>query len=138
MSACHQYSFKKEERLCSRKLIDLLFSGKGSKSLAAFPLRAVYLEMPLQGEGRTGDGQVKILISVPKKHLRRAVERNRVKRQIREAYRKNKHLLYERLSEVNEKQLLIAFIWITNKINPTEQVERQLINLLQRMSERLE
>ena len=54
-----------------------------------------------------------ILISVPKKRFKRAVKRNLVKRQVREAYRKNKHLLLDALASRN-KRLIIAFIcWIT-------------------------
>ena len=82
MSTPNRYTLPKLERLNSRILIEKLFTG-GSKSLPAFPLRIVY--MPVEGEHLPA---VSLLISVPKKRFKRAVKRNRVKRQIREAYRK--------------------------------------------------
>ena len=87
----------KVERLNSRILIERLFTG-GSKSLPAFPLRIVY--MPVEGENLPA---ATILISVPKKRFKRAVKRNRVKRQVREAYRKNKHILLDALKNSGRK-----------------------------------
>ena len=80
------YSFPKEERLCSKKLIAELFR-KGS-SFNLYPLRFVILKNDLP---QTPFPQV--LISVSKKHFKKAVDRNRIKRQIREVYRLNKHQL---------------------------------------------
>src|SRR5690606_34395065 len=76
-------SFSKAERLCSKKLITQLFS-KGS-AFNLYPLRFVILKAEAPG---TGFPQV--LISVSKKYFKRAHDRNRLKRQIREAYRLNK------------------------------------------------
>lgn len=90
-------TLSKVERLNSRILIERLFTG-GSKSLPAFPLRIVY--MPVEGENLPA---ATILISVPKKRFKRAVKRNRVKRQIREAYRKNKHILLDALKVQDRK-----------------------------------
>lgn len=117
-------TFSKEERLCSRKAIDRLFNGGGSRSMAAFPLRLVYLKEAADGEKQA----VRLLISVPKRCFKRAVKRNRVKRQIREAYRKNKPLLAESYS--------LAFIWLDDKLWPTEIVEQKVCNLLQRLTEK--
>lgn len=77
------YSFPKEERLRSKKLIAELF-GKGS-SFNLYPLRFVYLKHP-QPEATTPQ----ILVSVSKKYFKKAVDRNRIKRLMREAYRQNK------------------------------------------------
>ena len=76
-------TFKKEERIVSNLLIETLFEKGNSQSLSAYPLRAVYLRT----EHRKGCAPVQLLISVPKKKFKHAVDRNRVKRQIREAYR---------------------------------------------------
>ena len=97
MPASNKLSFRKEERLCSRKLIDKLFCGGVSRSMTAFPLRAIYL---LIEEG-TEEGKVQVLVSVPKKQLKLAVKRNRVKRQVREAYRRNKQILFDKLNHRN-------------------------------------
>ena len=67
------YTFRKSERLNSRKLIENLFSG-GSKSFSAFPLRIVYT---VSDKDNLPD--VSVLISVSKKRFKRAVKRNRVK-----------------------------------------------------------
>ena len=112
----------KVERLNSRILIERLFTG-GSKSLPAFPLRIVY--MPVEGENLPA---ATILISVPKKRFKRAVKRNRVKRQVREAYRKNKHILLDALKDSGRK-IAIAFIWLDNELHESADVEAKVVKL---------
>ena len=87
-----RYTLSKEERLSWKRYIDLLFE-KG-QSFVAFPLRVVYL--PLEEEM---SAPVSILISVPKKKFKRAVKRNLIKRQVREAYRVRKYDLIDPLTE---------------------------------------
>lgn len=128
----------KEERIYSKKIIDALFQGDRSRSLSAFPLRAVY--MPLTSE-REASGKstpetvtrskTKILISVPKRCFKHAVKRNRVKRQIREAYRKHKSI-------VGDYEIAVAFIWLDNKLHNSEDVEQKVTNLLHRIEEYLQ
>lgn len=122
----------KAERLNSKKSIELLFDGN-SRSLGAFPLRAVFLTV----EGLEKEAPVSILISVPKKKIKRAVKRNRIKRQIREAYRRNKHDLVNLLASKN-KRLLIAFIFLDNKLYDSDEIENILKVLLTRIKERIE
>lgn len=119
-------TFTKQERLVSRKRIDMLFSG--SRSVVAYPLRAVYIN-----KVRAGEDAVQLLISVPKKRFHHAVDRNRVKRQIREAYRKNKWLIYDALPA--DKQLLLAFVWLSDRHLPSAEVEHRVVSLLQRVAE---
>lgn len=126
-------TFGKEERICSRKLIEKLFGGGHSRSLAAYPLRAVYLET----ERDEAQPAVQILISVPKRCLRHAVERNRVKRQVREAYRHHRQMLLDRLSGTPERGLAVAFIWLDDRLHTTETVDKRVRNLLERIGERL-
>ena len=87
--------FQKQERIVSQKLIEELFGGGQSHTLAAFPLRAVYMQQERQDRSEP----VKVLISVPKKRLHHAVDRNRAKRQVREAYRLQKQVLIEKIPE---------------------------------------
>ena len=122
-------TLSKSERLNKKLVIDRLFAG-GSKSLLAFPLRVVY--MPVEPEGE----RTSILISVPKKRFRRAVKRNRVKRQVREAYRKNKFTLLHVLEEKGVC-LALAFIWLDDKLYASEVVEEKMKNLLARIAEKL-
>ena len=123
-------TFKKSERLCSRILIDSLFQG-ASHSVSAYPIRAIFL--PVAPETQTG---VSVLISVPKKRFHDAVDRNRVKRQIREAYRKNKHTLVEQAT-ASGKGLLIAFVYVSDKIEATDYIEKRMVRLLDKMKAEL-
>ena len=120
-------TFKKSERLCSRILMDCLFQGD-NRTATAYPLRAVFL--PVEEEQQKG---VSILISVPKKRFHDAVDRNRVKRQIREAYRKNKHALAEQVAQ-SGKGLLVALIYVSAEIEKTEQIEKRMTRLLDKIS----
>ena len=120
-----EYTLGKKERLNSKTLIERLFSG-GSKSFPAFPLRVVYMSVEPVEEDMAA---ASILISVPKKRFKRAVKRNLVKRQVREAYRKNKHLLLDALASRN-KRLIIAFIWLDNHIHSSAEVEEKVKKLL--------
>lgn len=129
-----KYTLGKAERLCSKKLIDALFSG-GNKSLAAYPVRAVY--MPVR---RDGQPPVSVLMSVSKRHFKRAVKRNRVKRQLREAYRKNKYILTDALDTaggLDARGLVVAFIWLSDDLFDMAAVEARMKNLLYRLAESL-
>lgn len=126
-----RYTLTKEERICSKLQIDKLFGGGGSHSFSAFPIRTVYLLVD-----EVSPVPAKILISVPKRYFKRAVKRNRVKRQIRECYRLNKHILFQEGIIPEGKTLLVAFIWIDDKLYETNVVERKVKNLLQRISEK--
>lgn len=130
MTDSQKPTLPKVERLNSRILIEKLFAG-GSKSLPAFPLRIVY--MPVEGEHLP---VATILISVPKKRFKRAVKRNRVKRQIREAYRKHKQLLIDPLKDSGQK-VALAFIWLDNELHDSADIEAKVIKLLQLTAERL-
>lgn len=128
-----RYTLNKDERLCSKKLIDRLFAG-GNKSFPTFPLRVVY--MPLAPEENIVDAS--ILISVPKKRFKHAVKRNHVKRQIREAYRVNKYILLEALkTKETPVKMALAFIWLDNKIHSTEEVNHKVKKLLTHIAENI-
>lgn len=130
MSEKKIFTLQKKERLNSKIIIEKLFSG-GSKSLPAFPLRIVY--MPIEEDDYP---TLSILISVPKKKFKRAVKRNRVKRQIREAYRKNKFILKYVLDKENKKAA-IAFIWLGNELYESSDIENKVVKLLQLTAEKL-
>ncbi len=126
------YTLRKSERTCSKIAIDNLFKGGHSRSLSAFPIRVVYLvsDTPQQE-------QCQIMVSVPKKCFKRAVKRNRVKRQIREAYRLNKAIVTEQMKKHEGKCLTMAFIWLDAELHDTDEIKTKMINLLGRISERL-
>lgn len=132
--APHKHTLGKQERLCSRKLIDSLFNGGGSRAMSGFPLRMVYA----MTERHEGEPAAQILVSVPKRCFKRAVKRNRIKRLVREAYRLNKHILADAL-ERHEPQMsaTMAFIYTDSHLHDYATVEQRVRNLLTRLSERL-
>lgn len=127
-------TLKKRERISSKKTIDRLFGGGHSKSMSAFPLRVVYAIQ----ERTDKDAEVAMMVSVPKRMFKSAVKRNRVKRQVREGYRLNKHVLetVEKEHLSSNKQLLIAFIWIDDKLHPSAEVHRKVRSLMEHIAER--
>ena len=116
--------FTKGERIVSQKLIDELFTSGQGHSLVAFPLRAVYMARPQAAV-------TQVLVSVPKRQLHHAVDRNRVKRQLREAYRHHRILLPA------DRPLAIAFVWQSQQILPSDQVDSRMHNLLKRIAKSL-
>lgn len=124
------YTLCKAERLNRKILIGKMFEGGASKSFSIFPIRVVY--MPVD----EGEAPVSILVSVSKRRFKRAVERNRVKRQIREAYRRNKHLLTDGVSG-RGKHLAVAFIYLSDEPVVTAQLEEKMRIALLRISEKL-
>ncbi len=131
-------TFPKTERLCSRKAIETLFAG-GNRAFSAFPLRVVYrvrdelaeqLANATTAESTTAP-TTQILISVSKRHFKHAVDRNRAKRQIREAWRLNRAILYD----TPLPPLHLAFIWLSDEPQPTTIVQRKMKNLLHRVKE---
>lgn len=119
-------SFPKSERLCSRKQIEALFAG-GNRAFSVFPLRMVYNTTSAEST------EVQVLVSVSKRHFKHAVDRERTKRQIREAWRLNRDIITNALPAGTH--LNIAFIWLADELQPSELIHRKMRNLLHRCSE---
>ena len=124
-------TFSKKERIVSNKLMETLFEKGDSQAVTAFPLKAVYLPI----DKPQGGTPAQVLISVPKKRFKHAVDRNRVKRQVREAFRHHKEMIYEHIAI--DKQLLVAFIWLSDRHYVSSEVERRIIRLLQKIAQQL-
>lgn len=127
-------SFKKREKLVSKKLIDQLFAkGGNSRSAAAFPLRLVYQYINKEESDckttANAVAEAQLLISVPKRCFKHAVDRNRVKRQIREAYRKHRDLF----TVPEDRRLILSLIWLDSNHHSTAEVEERVCNLLGRV-----
>ena len=116
-----RFTLSKEERLHSRKALEELFEGS-NKSMLAYPIRAVFQ--------KTEETGIRIMVSVSKRFFKRAVKRNRIKRQLREAYRLNKHLIKPASGGVN-----VAFLWNSNNLLPTKKVMEKMQNLLNKINE---
>jgi ribonuclease P protein component len=114
------FAFSKKERLKSKKDIEELFK-KGS-SFFVHPLLTKY------SPARPTENTHKVVVTVPKKHIKSAVKRNLVKRRIREAYRKNKSII----SDYPAAHL--AFLYLTPEILDYQTIENKLIKSLDRLS----
>jgi ribonuclease P protein component len=123
------FSFRKDEILRKNKLIDRLFT-EGS-TFYIYPFKIFWLALPLETSY-----PAQILISVGKRTFKRAVDRNRVKRQVREVYRLHKHDLYENLARAQE-QCVVGIIYTSNKIVGTEELEIKIKAVLKRLNSEL-
>lgn len=119
----------KSERLDKKKVIEKMFAG-GSHSFSVFPLRVVYLPV------EELEANASILVSVSKRRFKRAVKRNRVKRQIREAYRIHKHGLLEVLTQ-RQVRIAIAFIYLSDKLVASALIEERMKTALARIAEKI-
>jgi ribonuclease P protein component len=120
-------TFTREERLRSRKQIRALFE-KG-QSFYKYPFKVIFLNSTSVDES-----PVKLMVSVSRKNFKRAVDRNRIKRLIREGYRKNKSALYASRTGL-DYQLHIALIYTGKTIMDYDEIERKIILILQRLIE---
>ena len=120
-------SFKKEERLHSKKIIDLLFE-KGA-SFAIDPIRTIWLESELNP-----GCPVQVLIAVPKKNISKAVQRNKLKRRMREVNGKNKSPLLEALKRKGNS-ISLALVYTGNEVMAYAHIEEKIILSLQRLSD---
>ncbi|MBX9890050.1 MAG: ribonuclease P protein component [Amoebophilaceae bacterium] len=98
--------FSKQDRLTNRKAIQKLFNE--GNAFKKFPYRVFYLSVKKTNELFCN----KVVFSVPKKHIRSAVQRNKIKRLCREVYRLNKHLLSDTFDA--EFVFLIGFVYTDN------------------------
>lgn len=121
------YSFRKSERLRSGKQLDELF--KSGKRLNIAPLTCMFLKLP--GELET-ESLVQVAFSVPKRHHKKAVSRNRIKRLMREAYRLNKHSLLE-YCERNKTKCIALITYNRGTDIDFQEVQAKIILTLDRL-----
>lgn len=129
MRATISNTFCKAERLNKKLIIDKLFAG-GNTSMSVFPIRVLYMPIPKDKIPAS------ILISVPKRKLHNATDRNRMKRQIREAYRCSKYKLWNTL-ENKDYSMAIAFICIADKPCNTDYIKQSIHKILKRIEEKI-
>lgn len=114
-------TFDRPEKLKSEKVIKQLFTkGKGAYK---YPFKLVILK----GEYTSEDQMPQVMVSVSKRNFKRAVDRNRIKRQIREAYRLNKA---EWLGQLDNKPAYLAIIYIAKEFNDTNFLKKKLLKVL--------
>jgi len=120
-----QFTFNKDEKLKSKKLIEQLFI-KG-KSVSEFPLKLIYLKID-----HKGSRPIQTSVSVSKKAVKSAVKRNRIKRLLRESYRKHKHLIYKNSTD----KYIFMLLYIDENVQNYVFIEEKMINLLQKFLKR--
>jgi ribonuclease P protein component len=119
------YGLDKSQKLCGETTVNLLFT-QGA-SFIAYPVRVVWLSKPA-----SKDPVIRILVSVPKKKLKHAVDRNRIKRLIRESHRLNSASL-KALVQVKQMELQLSFIWIPTEMLEYARVEKKIKEALSKL-----
>ena len=120
-------TFRKAERLTSRKIFNLLV--KQGRSVNESPFRLIWLKTTLESPF-----PAQVAFAVPKKNFKSAVKRNRIKRMMREVYRKNKASVYPLLVQ-KEQQLALLLVYTGNTIPEYAEVEEKITLILQRLAE---
>lgn len=115
-----RFNYPKNEKLKSQTAIDLLFSQ--GKSVAKYPLRLVYVEIP------SAEEKLQIGVSVSKKYFKKAVDRNYFKRLLRESYRLNKNLL----KVDSEKKYVMMLLYQTKDRLSFQEIEEKTIALFEK------
>lgn len=119
-------TFKTGERLKSRHEIDRLFAGK-SQSFSQYPLRLVWCEM----EYVRSDFPIQLAISVPKRRFKKAVDRNKIRRLVRESYRLRKYDLYAQLP-AESPQMAWMIIYVGKKKEDFLTIDKTMAKLMNR------
>lgn len=113
-----KFTYPKHEKLKSKTTIDLLFSE--GKSVSKYPLRLVYVE-----NKEPNAELIKMGVSVSKKYFKKAVDRNRFKRVLRECYRLNKQQLLDNI----DKPYAMMFFYQTKEQLPYSEINEKTIQL---------
>ena len=119
------FSFPKKEKLKRKKLIEQLFAG--GKGLNNYPVKLIYLRTELPE-----DVQFQAGVTVSKRSFKKAVQRNRIKRLLRESYRLNKHLVFNNI----EGNFAFLFLYIGKEMPEYEQVEARMKAVLHKFVEK--
>lgn len=112
-----RHTLPKPERLCGINRVDSLF--RDGSSFVCYPFRVLWNVTTVEK-----DPSVCFMVSVSKRKLKHAVDRNKVKRLVREAYRLNKQLLFDFVTE--GLSFHVAFIWIPTEALPFEKVSHKM------------
>lgn len=131
MSQSHRQRFtlRSHERLKLRKQIETLFS-KG-EAFSVFPIRIVFLLQPAE----SNSGNIRIGFSIPKKKIKKAYQRNLIKRRLREAWRLHKHTLSSQIKHGYELHCFI--IYLDDKIAPYSPLENAVKKAIDKLTSAL-
>ncbi len=125
-----QFTFQKKDKLKSRKQTQFLFA-KG-QSMNAFPIKLIYtLESNEPGSVQTGVG-------APSRTFRKAVDRNRVKRLLREGYRLERpEFIASSVDALNKLRVNLFFLYTDATVISQKEIQEKIKQLLSRLSEKI-
>lgn len=123
------FSYNKFEKLKSRKQIELLFA-KG-KSISAFPVKVFYLPVD-----HTPVHPVQVGVGVSARNFKKAVDRNTIKRRMREAYRLHKLPLHEHLV-AQQKSVAVFILWIDKQMPTTAALQELMPAVIEKLIKQL-
>ena len=124
------YTFRKEEKLCSQKIIGEIFLS--GTSFLCYPLKVVWKDEML-----VSPYPAQVVLSVPKRLFKRAHDRNLLKRRMREAYRYRKQELYK-LLELNERKIALMIVYIAKEELEFSQIESAMTKVVAKLKKKLE
>lgn len=133
MEQQQRYTLSKSDKLKSTKAIEQLF--KEGKSFSAFPFRVLYLEAPASSFVKyteTGASVLQTAFSVSKKYFKKATDRNRIKRLMREAWRLQKNGLANKINTGN-KSLKVFIIYTGNELPEYDLVFEKTAAIIKRL-----
>ena len=124
------YTFRKEEKLCSQKIIGEIFLS--GTSFLCYPLKVVW-----KYEELLASFPAQVVFSVPKRLFKRAHDRNLLKRQLREVYRYQKQELYQSL-ELNNRKIAVMIVYIAKEQLEFGQIEGAMAKVVAKLKKKLE
>jgi ribonuclease P protein component len=116
-----RFTFKKEERLYGHAALDNVYNN--GKYLQVDSIKIIYIEVP------KSNYPCRIVFSVPKRSFKRAIDRNLIKRRMREVYRNHKHILYNDLNE-KQKNIHMYMIYLSKEIIPFDELKDAMLKAL--------
>jgi ribonuclease P protein component len=128
VTMANTYSYNKTEKLKSRKMLNEIFTS--GKSFSVFPVKVFYI-LP-----ETKDKTVNAGVGVSAKNFRKAVERNRIKRLLRECYRLNKLSLHATV-ESKQKAVAVFFLYIGKEMPDYTMLNEKMQKALTKLEETL-
>jgi len=123
------HKFTKGEKLKSRKQIAKLFSK--NEAVFVYPVKYIWTDAD-----SPQDAAIQVLISIPKRNFKRAVDRNRLKRLLREAYRRNKEILYSEINQ-NRKPILLGLLYMGKELLSYMEIEKSMKKALAKIKDEL-